>query len=141
MAGSRSRDGGSRYYEEYSEYAKSLRTWFVAYGIGGPVVIMTQGSLYKRLLGSGEAAEIAVVFLAGVAIQMFAALLYKAATWRLHYHEDIRHEPLTKKDWAKRVESTYAIDVIFDLLTLLLFAWSTYKVAAILTAEPTRVAA
>jgi hypothetical protein len=139
MAGSRSRDGGSRYYDEYSEYAKNLRTWFVAYGIGGPVVIMTQGDLYSRILGSGEAAEIAVVFLIGVAIQMCVALLYKAAAWRLHYNEDIKGESLTNKDWAKRVEKSYAIDVICDLVTLLLLAYSTYRVAAILTADSSRL--
>jgi hypothetical protein len=35
------RDGKGHYFEEYSEYAKTLRIWLVAYGVGAPVVILS----------------------------------------------------------------------------------------------------
>ena len=37
-------------YKAYEEHAKTLRTWLVAYGIGAPVVFLTNEQLSKRLL-------------------------------------------------------------------------------------------
>src|SRR5437660_767961 len=75
---------GYRYYEEYTEYAKNLRIWFVAYGIGCPAAFLTQDAVRERILKADDAAVIVGVFFAGVGVQIAAALLYKAATWHLH---------------------------------------------------------
>ena len=32
---------GGGHFENYAEYAKTLRSWLVAYGIGGPVLFLT----------------------------------------------------------------------------------------------------
>ena len=40
------------YGEAFTRYENMLRTWFVAYGIGGPVLFMTQDSLRKALAAS-----------------------------------------------------------------------------------------
>jgi hypothetical protein len=112
-----------RYYQEYSEYAKNVRIWLVAYGVGGPALIVTQPSLYNAIWGSGHAHTIALAFLLGVAVQVLTALLYKAAAWNLHYTEELgRGKP---SQWAKRVERWYWIDVIADVITLALFVYST----------------
>ncbi len=122
----------ARYYEEYTEYAKTLRTWLVAYGIGGPIIYLTQKDIPSEINASGYGGCIALLFLAGVLVQVGVALLYKAAAWRLHYHEDIRGEKVGDEDWARRVERYYLIDVISDGLTILLFAGATSWVFVIL---------
>jgi hypothetical protein len=124
---------GPRYYEEYSEYAKTLRTWLVAYGIGGPVILLTQPSLYNKVLASNQGDTLAVVFLCGVVLQVLSALVYKAATWKLHESKEILDVPVP--GWAKRIEQAYWVDVVVDLTTIVLFAWPTYQLIKILGAS------
>jgi len=42
------------YFKAYEEYSKVLRTWFVAYGIGGPVLLLTNETLAKAIKASGQ---------------------------------------------------------------------------------------
>jgi hypothetical protein len=118
------------YYEEYNEYAKNVRIWFVAYGVGGPALILTQPSLYNSVQSSGHARGIALAFLIGVAIQILSALLYKAAAWHLHSTREL-HRGQTRP-WAAWVERWYWIDVAADLVTLALFVYSTVRVLGLL---------
>src|ERR1700693_6036282 len=66
----------SAFYAPYAEFAKTLRTWFVAYGIGAPVILLTNKELWAAVQRSGSASHIAEIFLAGAFLQIFQALLY-----------------------------------------------------------------
>ena len=111
------------YYREYSEYAKNVRIWLVAYGVGGPALVVTQPTLYSTISNSGHVRDISLAFLLGVVVQVVTALLYKAAAWNLHYTEERgRGKPAR---WAKLVERWYWIDVAADVTTLALFLYST----------------
>jgi hypothetical protein len=118
----------SQYYEEYSEYAKNLRTWLIAYGIGGPILYMTRESLPAK--AAITAPWTAPMFLAGVGLQILGALLYKACTWYLHYGNDL--EPSSKDRWTFRfstwVQANYWLDFVFDGGALILFAIATISV-------------
>ena len=118
------------YYREYSEYAKNLRIWLVAYGVGGPALILTQPSLYNHIWCSGHAHHIALAFLIGVAVQVLTALLYKAAAWHLYYTK--KHHREKTQRWAELVESSSWIDVTADIVTLALFSYSTVCVLQLL---------
>lgn len=48
---------GSRFYEHYSHFARTLRGWLVAYGIGLPILIASQESLTQKLIYTGKAKE------------------------------------------------------------------------------------
>jgi hypothetical protein len=122
----------AQYYEEYTEYAKTLRTWLVAYGIGGPVLYLTQQNVPAKISATGRGDDIALLFLAGVLLQVGVALLYKAAAWRLHYNVELMGKPVCDKDWARRVERYYEIDIIADGLTILLLAGATSWVFVLL---------
>jgi len=67
--------------EAYLAFARTLRIWFVAYGIGVPVLILNQDKLLQKLLQSGHALGVARFFLAGVGVQILTAIVYKAAMW------------------------------------------------------------
>src|SRR5205809_8022604 len=77
----------SGFYEAYAGFARTLRTWFVAYGIGGPVIFLTNDTAAKRFQVSGSSRAVAYSFFAGVALQILAALLYKTAMWYLYRGE------------------------------------------------------
>jgi hypothetical protein len=67
----------SALYEPYAEFARTLRTWFVAYGVGAPALLLTNKELWRAVQGSGDARRIAEYFLAGAVVQIIEALLYK----------------------------------------------------------------
>jgi hypothetical protein len=58
-------------FSAYSEYNKTLRTWLVAFGIGGPALFMTNDGIAKRLVATGELRMVVVLFLIGAGVQVF----------------------------------------------------------------------
>ncbi len=44
----------TEYLEAYAEHSKVIRTWFVAYGIGAPVLLLTNEALARTLKASGS---------------------------------------------------------------------------------------
>jgi len=75
------------YFDAYQEYSKVLRTWFVVYGIGGPVLLLTNETLARALKASGEGKCLAAFFLAGVALQVVLAALNKFSMWGIYFGE------------------------------------------------------
>jgi hypothetical protein len=69
------------FYEPYVALARSLRVWFIAYGIGGPVLFLSNETAWKSLIKAGQARAVALLFLAGVATQVITVLIHKAAMW------------------------------------------------------------
>jgi hypothetical protein len=71
-------------YATYLEYNKVLRTWFVAFGIGGPALFLANETLAKRLAQVGLLKPVVALFLAGVAAQVLGAFINKIANWYVH---------------------------------------------------------
>jgi hypothetical protein len=69
------------YAEAYRQHATTLRNWFVAYGVGGPAVLLTNEKLQLALKSSGSYALVGWFFLAGVALQVLLAFVDKYADW------------------------------------------------------------
>jgi len=69
------------YREGYREYNSVLRSWFIAFGIGGPALLLTQPDILEKLTDQGAARGITLLFLLGVASQVFVALANKLACW------------------------------------------------------------
>lgn len=119
----------SGFYEAYAGFARALKTWFVAYGIGGPVVLLTNEKASERLLSSSSARWIAYCFLAGVVLQVVSTLLSKTAMWYLYSAE---LEPPLKLKWPYKASEwfsdCYWTELLFDLFTLVFFAWATFRV-------------
>jgi hypothetical protein len=82
----------SEYYTAYEHYSGVLRTWLVAYGIGAPVVVLTNESLWQTLRTNGDSSAIGVLFMSGVALQVLLAALNKAIMWGsyLKFHSEFR---------------------------------------------------
>src|SRR5262245_32678936 len=110
------------YEEPYLVFARTLRTWFVAYGIGGPLVFLNQEKLLDRLVRSGQAQFVAGCFLGGVAIQIGTSIVYKAAMWHLYraeYDDSVKKRLLYSFfDW---VSEAFWLEFALDALTLILF--------------------
>lgn len=80
-------DRAKEFYAAYEHYSGLLRTWLVAYGIGAPVLMLTNEKLWDALGTSGSSRYIAICFLFGVGLQVLLATLNKTIMWASHYAE------------------------------------------------------
>jgi hypothetical protein len=120
------------FYRVYEEYAKSLRTWFVGYGIGGPVLILTQDKVKQVVVDSGEARFIAILFLLGVGFQIFLSLLNKWINWGVYaYSESKRMSESKRFRFCSAVSEKEYIDIGLDVGSFLAFGLATWKVVCL----------
>lgn len=116
------------YLNAYGEHARTLRTWLVAYGIGAPVLLMTNDSFSLAVRESGSAKLMAGFFLAGVALQVLLSAINKGSMWGLYYGETAL--TFKRSAWYKLafgLSERYWIDFVVDVVTLILFVVATWK--------------
>ena len=104
------------YFESYAEYNCILRSWFVAFGIGGPALFLVEDSLRTALHASGETRRVVGLFLAGAAAQVLVAFLNKYANWYCYAGEDDAAFRRTRLyGFWQRLASQFWIDIFLDL--------------------------
>jgi len=123
----------SGYYEPYADYHRNVRLWFLAYGIGAPVLLAQVDGALTALRSSGVLKLATALFLAGVAIQVVAALLYKTAMWYL-YMDELGH--IAETSFRVRVScwlsAAYWFEALLDVATLACFGIATWCVVGAL---------
>ena len=120
-------------FETYAEHTRILRTWLVAYGVGGPVLILTNDTVFAEISKSVNAPCVAILFGIGVAAQVAIALINKVSIWVVYYgeeHESFRATRCYKI--ADGVSRQFWIDAGADVISIGTFAWATGNVFAIL---------
>jgi hypothetical protein len=125
----------TEYLEAYAEHSKVIRTWFVAYGIGAPVLLLTNDALARALKSSGNARVIAGCFLAAVVLQVVLAAANKFSMWGLYYGET--NDPFkatAKYRIAFWFSEAFWIDLLIDLATMVLFGLATWRAFGIVLA-------
>lgn len=121
----------------YSEYNKTLRAWFVAFGIAAPAIFITSKEAKEYLLLSPDINYIIRLFLIGVACQIFISFLNKFISWSAYYRDDCTLmngndcHPASK--YFASHENKIWIDIAFDVLTIVCFAAAIYKLLTIPT--------
>jgi len=114
------------FYQAYAEFAKTLRTWFIAYGIGAPALVLSNNDLWNTVKGSGSLITIAVLFLLGVTFQVIEAFIYKTAMWHLYVAEsDDEHRKTWWYTMADKVAESYKLELFFDIGAFVSFAVAT----------------
>ena len=126
------------HFANYSEYSKTLRSWLVAYGIGGPVLLLTNKDAPEKLAKSPHLETIVTLFVAGVALQILLAFLNKWAAWHMYsgaYDKhlaaqgskdcEMHHESLMYWLWQWINKQSW-IDFFVDLGALVAFSIATW---------------
>lgn len=122
------------FYGAYDHYSKVLRTWLVAYGIGGPVLILSSEPLLERMAGSGAAREVGILFLLGVGFQVLIAALNKATMWVCYYGELYSsHQEKLRYKAAVWFSEQFWVDFVMDVASIAFFARATYVVFEVVT--------
>jgi hypothetical protein len=123
-------EGG--FYEAYVAFARTLRLWFTAFGIGGPVLFLTNESAGAKLFASGSGRIVVYFFLSGVGLQIMEALVFKSAMWYLYLGEfDERVKSWRRYKASNWLSESYAVEFLVDLITLVLFAGATLRLLRI----------
>lgn len=124
----------SDFYAPYAEFAKTLRTWLIAYGIGVPALLVSTDKCWDKIAATGQMRTLGIVFLSGVAIQVVVALLYKSLMWQLYIAEV---HPEREQTWlyqfAQKASDLFWPEFLLDILSFGLFAWATLKALFLLT--------
>ena len=79
---------------------------------------------------------IETLFLTGVALQVFIALLNKAVNWAVYYgHEKSEFKTSWQFRTATCLSGKFLIDLFIDIETIGLFGWATFQVPGVLAAQ------
>ena len=113
-------------FEAYAEYNRILRTWFVAFGVGGPALFLVNDTLAAALEKAGQLRLVVLLFLTGASLQVLGAFLNKVANW-YQYQYRIRD----KKAGLERPISRWYInqfwpDILVDMGTVVAFGWAAW---------------
>lgn len=120
------------HFQNYADYSRTLRAWLVAYGIGGPVLFLTNEKVTERVSASPYGDQIVAAFLIGVALQIGLALINKWGAWHMYagagdkdYQSSWRY-----KFWGF-VNAQSWIDFWLDVISLIAFVFATWRVLSI----------
>ncbi len=123
-------DAGPEHFPTYIQYNRMLRTWFVAFGVGGPALFLVHEPLRTRLVAQGAAASVAACFLLGAGAQVLIALFNKIVNWGIYYGDlDESFRSSWRYKAIRWLASQIWIDVLSDLITIVAFAvgiWLVY---------------
>ncbi len=121
-----------KYYEMHESYSKTLRAWLVAYGVGGPIIFLTQKDVAKSISSSEDALLITCLFFGGVILQIFVTALNKWINWYLHLFtadpDWVETKGLRIIKWIKGIA---IVDILCDVGAITLFMWATLEVLLI----------
>jgi hypothetical protein len=127
----RKRSGDSGFYESYANFSRTLRAWLVAYGVGVPVLLVSQEFIAKAIIKAGTGDLVTWLFLAGVAIQVLAALLYKYSMGYLYFAEmDSGLKNTLQVKAAVWLSNAIWLEAVFDIAAIAIFVWGTFLVVA-----------
>ena len=128
---------GSDALRAYLEYNKILRTWFVAFGVGGPALFLVNDQIASKLFDAGQLRAVATLFLLGVAAQIIGTLINKTANYcvyRCCLEEDRENISGFKEkiyECAEYVNSWFWLDLSFDIATTVLFGIAAWKLMTV----------
>lgn len=127
-------DDASDGFKAYLEYNRVLRTWFVAFGVGGPAFFLVNDAIARQLVIAGRLRSVVFLFLVGAAVQVLGALLNKIANWYVYIGTiDPTMKGSRRQRFADWLISQFWIDITIDTITICSFgaaAWLLMTVFA-----------
>jgi len=131
MVNTHKKSDDSIFYEPYAHFSRTLRAWLVAYGVGVPVLLVSQQFIARAIIKAGTGGLITWLFLIGVAIQVLAALLYK---YSMAYLYSAEVEPDLNTTWrvktAEWLSNAVWLEALFDITSIALLVCGTFMVVA-----------
>ncbi|MEW6688062.1 MAG: hypothetical protein AB1452_03115 [Pseudomonadota bacterium] len=119
-------------FSTYLEYNKVLRTWFVAFGVGGPALFLVNEKIAQHLAKAGLLREVAALFLIGAAAQVLGAFLNKVSNWYVYMGG---YQARVRATWQYRLSAWFTealwFDIAVDVITIACFGAAAWKMLTI----------
>lgn len=126
-------DDREYYFESYKAFAWRFRLWLVAYGIGLPVVIVSNKELWAVVKTSCDARFVLWMPLIGLGIQVFVTWVFKTCMWYCdRYAKKVLPAESLYYRTALWITDRYYLEMILDFVTLGLYAYSTFVLLKLL---------
>jgi hypothetical protein len=107
-----------RSYEAYVEYNRTLRAWYVGFGVATPLAIAAQDKLYDELVGSGLGFYVTLFFVVGVMAQILNTVANKWMNWyRYETNSGRTARPAFMKNWSDWYRNAYILHLLADFIT------------------------
>lgn len=120
------RSGNKIYFEQYWRYCSSLRNWFVAYGIGGCVLFLSDKARMFGQVSPKSKVVILIAFIIGVVSQIVLAFINKIIHWYIYWGSE---DEEFAKTWRYKVSGylseCFWIDILADVITFFAFGVAT----------------
>ncbi len=122
------------FFDAYRDYAKDLRTWLLAFGIGAPALFISDKFLQLQHIAGkrDEVRWIASLFLLGVVLQIMLVLINKYANYYSYAASDKPHVTPSRLSKAFQwVADKFWIDLTLDITAVVVFSFATLKMYAL----------
>lgn len=125
-------DKAMEHYDAYNGYAKDLRTWLIAYGVGISLLILGNKEVIQSLTGNDLLKPILIMGLIyGICAQITLAAINKYANWLIYYTEE-NSIGGWRKSFPNWISNQIWIDMTIDFTATLAFASSTLALLRII---------
>lgn len=114
-------------FQAYFEYNRILRTWFVAFGIGGLAMFLINDKIADRLAEACKLRAVVTLLLIGAALQVIGALMNKIANWYT-YQSTIDKKVLGSKrhQISEWFVNQFWPDIVLDVGTIAAFGYAAW---------------
>jgi len=116
-------------FDLYNDYNKALRAWFVAFGVGLPVVYISSKDARDYLVSLEGHKFVIICFVIAMCLQIAIAFLNKYISWCAYRTEgNLVNNIKTSKFilWIKSWENAIWLDAAIDIASLIFFGVSIF---------------
>ena len=117
--------------EAYRHHAATLRNWYVAFGVGAPVLFLSNEDLWQKFASSDKFVAISSIFFMGVAFQILLAFFDKYANW-VRYYELVTKNNKPSHKIAEWWMHNDFLSIFLDIGSLVLFGIATFLTLSII---------
>lgn len=121
------------HFDVYWRYCSSLRNWFVAFGVGGCILFISDKAKIFQEVSQPIKVTIVVFFIVGVIVQIVLALINKWTQWHVYWgEENVDFQKTYRYKIFYKISNWFWIDMLADVVTVVAFAIATVNVFKVL---------
>ena len=125
--------GAKEHFDVYWRYCSSLRNWFVAFGVGGCILFISDRAKIFQEVSQPMKVKIVASLIVGVIAQIVLALINKWTQWYVYWGEEsVNLQNKYRYKISCKLSTWFWIDILADLVTVVAFAIATVNVFKVL---------
>jgi hypothetical protein len=112
------------YFEQYWQYASTLRNWYVVYGVGGIALLFTKVEAFEQV-DSDKKIKTIVAFLVAVLAQVVISLFRKWVHWCIYSGKEHNRVSTWWYSLNIHISRWVWLDISCDIISLAAFSYAS----------------